>query len=344
MAIKVTGSNLARTIFGQSGTDRMITKTQPLLGFQFFVKIKYDPIATPIVRFLIKDPSSSQLSSLVKSVTLPGMSTNIKTINSYNRNRVCNGKISFDPVSITMHDVVGGISHALWQIYYNWYYNDGLSSLSLKTSWLSSPPWEDLDIASLIESPFESAFGAYTSEGMNQTLLKKFGYSTPMIRYLFKEIEIFQVHGGKYNKVTLFNPLISKFSHSGMSYDSSEPVDMTFEFNYEWAEYEIKNKRIDGTMRRFFEQSRVVDFVEFTGPRLDEMTVSDNTGNDNAVVNLQSANAAPNTSVPTASVSSVGNQVDIVSRNVGTVADTISEPQRFLASKLTPSSFVDFLR
>lgn len=344
MAIKVTGSNLARTIFGQSGTDRMIAKTQPLLGFQFFVKIKYDPIATPIVRFLIKDPNSSQLSSLVKSVSLPGMSTGVKTINSYNRNRVCNGKISFDPVTITMHDVVGGISHALWQIYYNWYYNDGISSLSFKTNWLSSPPWEDLDIASLIESPFESAFGAYSSEGMNQTLLKKFGYSTPMIRYLFKEIEIYQVHGGKYNKVTLFNPLISKFSHSGMSYESSEPVDMTFEFSYEWAEYEIKNKRIDGTMRRFFEQSRVVDFVEFTGPSVDEMTVSETSAGNQTVVNLQSPNPTPLTSLPTANTSVIASQIDIQSRSLENTADILSEPQTFAASKVVRSPFVDFLR
>ena len=344
MAIKVTGSNLARTIFGQSGTDRIISKTQPLLGFQFFIKIKYDPIATPIVRFLIKDPNSSQLSALVKSVSMPGMSTNTRVINSYNRNRVCNGKLSFDPVTVTMYDVVGGISHALWQIYYNWYYNDGISSLSFKSSWMSSPPWENLDIKSLIESPFESAFGAYSSEGINQTLLKKFGYSTPTLRYLFKEIEIYQVHGGSYNKVTLYNPMISKFSHSGMSYESSEPVDMTFEFNYEWAEYELKNKRIDGTMRQFFEQSRVVDFVEFTGPRLTEMTVSDTTDGNVSAVNLQSNLPTPSDSLPTASVSTIANQVDVASRNVVDAASTLSEPQAFGAASVTRSSFVDFLR
>lgn len=345
MSIKVTGSSLARNIFGQDLSTRTVAKTQPLLGFQFYVKINYDPLAKLFIKTILGKSDFKDSTALVKSVTMPSMSIDTKVLSSYNRKRLSQSKINFDPVQLVFHDVVGGASLAIWQMYYNWYFNDGLSSLSLKKEWLTSPPWESIDMASLMDSPAKFAMEAYSSEGMNITALKKFGYASPYIRYLFKSIDIYQVHGATYNKVTIFNPMVTNFSHDTMAYDKNELVQMTFSFMYEWAEYEIKNRSITSEMRSFFERSNVIDFVEFEPSRTNTPDGSFGQAPTPGILsNSQTPLGAPVSRPPTASPSVTDNQFKFDTIKVQPEPTSVATPQTFSSSASSGNSYVDVRR
>ena len=46
-------------------------------------------------------------------------------MNQYNRKRINQTKIQYDPVDITFHDDSGNVISSLWYRYYTYYYLDG---------------------------------------------------------------------------------------------------------------------------------------------------------------------------------------------------------------------------
>ena len=253
------GSSLAASVFDQQ-IERSVMARQPIQKHQFYVKLNYDPMSKAMVDLFLADATPSSASTLIKSITMPSFTIDTQIFNEYNRKRVVQNRIDNDPVSITFHDVMGGLTLSIWQLYYNYYFNDGLSNLELKKEWLYSPPWEQIDFNAL--SSVSGIIDKVTSDGSNITALKGFGYSAPVFRYLYKSIEIFQITGGQYNKVTLFNPIISNFRHGEMAYDSSDAVDMTYTFDYEWAEYEIENNPL-GDESEIFNTLAKADPIEY---------------------------------------------------------------------------------
>jgi len=67
---------------------------------------------------------ASQLSYVVKTVDLPKFTINNETLNQYNRKRVVQTKINYDPVTVTFHDDSGDNVRKMWYAYYNYYYKD----------------------------------------------------------------------------------------------------------------------------------------------------------------------------------------------------------------------------
>ena len=61
---------------------------------------------------------------LVKDVRLPSYNMNTVQLNQYNRKRIVQTKIKYDPVDITFHDDNGDTVNGLWEAYYTYYYND----------------------------------------------------------------------------------------------------------------------------------------------------------------------------------------------------------------------------
>ena len=78
-----------------------------------------------------------------------------------------------------------------------------------------------------------------------------FGFNLPVVqnvRNLIQNIQIFQVHGGRFNQVTLVNPRISAFTHDVLSYSSTDKtLELTFTIEYEYAYYNIQNLKLGGT-------------------------------------------------------------------------------------------------
>jgi hypothetical protein len=61
---------------------------------------------------------------MVKTVDLPSYQITNETLNQYNRKRVIQTKINYQPVTITLHDDQSDLIRNLWYNYYTYYYKD----------------------------------------------------------------------------------------------------------------------------------------------------------------------------------------------------------------------------
>jgi hypothetical protein len=61
---------------------------------------------------------------MVKSVQLPTYSIDVDTMNQYNRKRLVQSKINYNPVQIIFNDDQGDLIRNMWYNYYSYYYKD----------------------------------------------------------------------------------------------------------------------------------------------------------------------------------------------------------------------------
>src|ERR1035437_9544343 len=66
----------------------------------------------------------------VKTAKLPGFTVMTEVANQYNRSRIIQKKIKYNPVDFTFHDDHAGVSRALWSKYYQFYFSDSVMSKS----------------------------------------------------------------------------------------------------------------------------------------------------------------------------------------------------------------------
>ena len=67
----------------------------------------------------------NELNMLVKSVTLPQFNVQTDVKHQYNRKRIVQKRIDYNPVTIQFHDDSYGVTTAMWEAYYRYYYRDG---------------------------------------------------------------------------------------------------------------------------------------------------------------------------------------------------------------------------
>ena len=229
-------SQLAHKTFGQDGA--WLKQSQPLLGFQYFVKINSNGNLADFVKSYFPETSFESNFPLVKSITMPSIGVESEIFNEYNRKRISQTKLKFDPIDIVFHDVANGNTMKLWQMYYQYYFADGRFD---KPKSASDAPVNPVD------------FDA-----------RNFGYDISRVedlRYLYKSIEIFQLSGGYFNKVTLYNPKIVDFKHDTMSYEKNDLVEVSYTLDYEWAEYEFRLKNKDGNALQVKNEQDIFDYL-----------------------------------------------------------------------------------
>jgi hypothetical protein len=76
-------------------------------------------------------PQGANFGLAVKSVKLPSYTFDTHTMNQYNRKRIVQTKIKYDPIDITFHDDNGNLIRNMWYNYYTYYYNSYTNYLRL---------------------------------------------------------------------------------------------------------------------------------------------------------------------------------------------------------------------
>jgi hypothetical protein len=305
-------SQSASHTFNQKGRSLYIN--QPRLPFEYYVEINLNDVgsAKEFTSSMFNSTEWKLLQPLVKSVEMPSMKIETSALNQYNRKRIAQTKVDFDPVTIIFHDVADGKTLRFWEMYYRYYFKDGnepgvnvaknstqpsspygfsndvtgrpndlrsaVTNSSLKTTIdrnnnSQSTPASDIgskkDILNIVEDTLEN---------------QNFGFNLEEVkdgRYLISTIDIYQTHGGRFNKVTLVNPRITAFKHDKLDYaDSEKTLELTFTIDYEYAFYEIQNDLLTDTQKEIYDGSnflelpsstfntKLVDFVDSNNPAL----------------------------------------------------------------------------
>jgi len=201
----------------------------PKVPFLYHVVLDVNPLAlqqlgTTVSSLLDK----REFNLLVSQADLPSYNVDTDTKNQYNRKKIVQTKINYDPVNFTFHDDQAGLTTLLWEAYFRYYYQD--PNYARKNT--TSTPNTDVPPAYLN--------GMYTNEILNQ---RKFGLDRP--RYLdvpfFNTITINQLHSQNtkptFTSFTLVNPLIETIRHDTVNQEGQGTMQTQIRFAYESVLY-----------------------------------------------------------------------------------------------------------
>ena len=207
--------------------------------------------------------NQTQLSYVVKTVDLPKFTINNETLNQYNRKRVVQTKINYDPVTLTFHDDGGDNVRKMWYAYYNYYYKDAAQQ------YLQPSPTN----GSLGESANKVVGFGYNARDIysNQRIgdVNDWGYigeayndgssnSSGKLPF-FRDIQITGFDQHKTATYVLINPLITNWSHDQYAYsEGSGVMQNTMTIAYETVKYyagAVGQPRPDQNVRGFADPS-----------------------------------------------------------------------------------------
>ena len=106
----------ASKVFRTNGYQRA-----PRQKFLFHVFLTVNRGIPAVDAVLTKDDVAT-LGLLVKTIQLPQFSMSVDTLNQYNRKRLIQTKIDYNPVTVEFHDDGGDRIRNLWYNYYAYYY------------------------------------------------------------------------------------------------------------------------------------------------------------------------------------------------------------------------------
>ena len=225
------------------------SKTFRTNGYQYAPKLKflfhvYFDINTSAYAQNVNTTANFGL--LVKSVSLPSFTFATHELNQYNRKRIVQTKIKYEPISIKFHDdngtadgrAAGGIIHQLWKAYYTYYYKDGTKPNVI----LSGARGADRTAAN--GQPAGAAnYNQRTTYTPSITGNDDWGYigettSSAVKQPFFNNITIFGFNQHNYTAYTLINPLLTKMGQDTYSYsEGNGTMEMSMDVNYETVVY-----------------------------------------------------------------------------------------------------------
>lgn len=151
---------------------------------------------------------------LVKGFEPPKMNIDTDVVNQYNKKRVVQKKISYQPVVVRFHDDQDSKIVNLVNNYLNYHYKD--FSNNIKSDWT-------LDTArQYIKS-------------------NNWGLINNSEKYFFLDLHLFYVNGGRVTLIYLMNPVITDITHDALSYEDGGVLEISLTFAYEGIYYHSIN-------------------------------------------------------------------------------------------------------
>ena len=241
-----TATNSLRDYTHASRTFRTNAyELKPRFKFLFHVKFSINTVGIPQFQNnkIFLPENINNMSLAVKTVDLPKYRVDTDTLNQYNRKRIVQTKINYEPVNITFHDDGGDNIREMWYQYYNYYYKDAsyqYDASAPPTNGSSGPDqlkqrgfnYNARDIYAQNRSGQVSDWGFIGESYLD-------GGSTPSGKPpFFTDIEIYGFDQHKFARYVLINPIITAWSHD--TYDYNQPngvMQHTMTIAYETVKY-----------------------------------------------------------------------------------------------------------
>ena len=91
---------------------------KPRFKFLFHVSFTLNVAEVPFLRGAFTDPDDiKNISLAVKTVDLPKYNIETETLTQYNRKRIIQTKLNYEPVSVVFHDTSNDLIRKLWYYY-----------------------------------------------------------------------------------------------------------------------------------------------------------------------------------------------------------------------------------
>jgi hypothetical protein len=179
-------------------------------------------------------PTGQNYGLLVKSIKLPTFNMDVTELNQYNRKRLIQSKIKYQPIEVTFHDDNASQVTAMWDAYYRYNYADAWNPIV--TPFSTSPAIKDYNRRNIydpsISGDTEYGYrGDARGEGGNRA---DGGEKVPF----FNNITVYGMWAGNFIAYTLINPIITQFDHDTYDYsDGGGTMQNRMTIDYETVVY-----------------------------------------------------------------------------------------------------------
>lgn len=217
----------------------------------------------PAIAKVIGTQEAQNLSYVVKTVDLPKYSVDTETLNQYNRKRVVQTKINYDPVTLTFHDDSGDNVRNMWYNYYSYYYKDPSQnylapnstngSLGASGNKANGFGYNARDIYENQRLGNVNDWG-FIGEAFNDGTSSASGKPP-----FFRDIRIYGMDQHKFAEYVLINPIITNWSHDQYDYSQGAGImQNSMTIAYETVKYysgAVGNQRPDINVQGFADPS-----------------------------------------------------------------------------------------
>jgi hypothetical protein len=213
---------------------------KPRFKFLFHVSFTLNFEEIPALRGAIGVDDATNLSYVVKTVDLPKFSIDNETLNQYNRKRVIQTRINYDPVNVVFHDDGGDVVRNIWYNYFSYYYKDP------SQKYLN----ENNQNGSLGASANRTAGFGYNARDIyaDDRIVNDWGYigesfndgtsSASGKPPFFRDIRIFGFDQHKFAEYVLINPIVTNWQHDQYNYSEGGGImQNTMTIAYETVKY-----------------------------------------------------------------------------------------------------------
>jgi hypothetical protein len=204
----------------------------------------------PAVANLVSGNNGSIIGLMVKTAQLPGYSVDVQTMNQYNRKRLVQTKINYNPAQIVFNDDHSDLIRNMWYQYYQYYYSDPVYKYGNTPN--QSGTLGEISTA-LSGFSYNSNDTYSASRPVQKWGLNGQGYANPSLQSLassiltgpasgqepfFRDITIYGLSQKTYAQYTMINPLITEWTHDTYDYGQGNGImTHTMSIRYENVKY-----------------------------------------------------------------------------------------------------------
>ena len=223
----------------------------PRNKFLFYVYFNVN-LNIPALANLFSGGKLSQVGILVKTAQLPSYEIDVATMNQYNRKRLVQTKINYNPSQIVFNDDNSDLIRNMWYQYYQYYYSD-------PTYKYGNVPNQN-GVLGTLSTPLPFIGTGYNTNDIYTANrqwehwgLSGQGYSNPTLQTLgsslltgpasgqlpfFNDITIYGMSQKTFAQYTMINPLITSWTHDTYDYSQGNGImTHTMSIKYEAVKY-----------------------------------------------------------------------------------------------------------
>jgi hypothetical protein len=215
----------------------------PKYKFLFYVRFSLNTAGIPALNQLFPSSNNSELGLVVKAADLPSYQFEVDTMNQYNRKRLVQTKVNYQPATIRFHDDGSNLITNLWYNYFSYYYKDPSHKYQNVPAVSGTPG----DLGGLTQSRTDynsrDTYTAYRDQNDWGYVGESYGDATGGVPSggkprFFNDITIYSFNQQKFSQYTLINPMISDWKHDTHDYsEANGTMEHTMTIQYETVKY-----------------------------------------------------------------------------------------------------------
>lgn len=221
----------------------------PKFKFLFHVYFEINPAV-----YAVGLSTGTNFGLAVKTIKLPSYTFDTHIMNQYNRKRIVQTKIKYDPIDIAFHDDNGNSIRNMWYNYYTYYYKDATKPVITTAGRVGPQPFtnEPLNLSADYNSRniYKSSiigdedWGYIGDTSRSSQTLSNSSQGTSKIPF-FKNIQIYGFNQHNFVLYTLINPIITRFGHDTYDYSQGNGT-MTNQMTVDYETVKYSEGAIDG--------------------------------------------------------------------------------------------------